>query len=42
MEAIKRTQHNIFEIFYIIADSFPGLLALLITLMIIGFYLVMI
>jgi hypothetical protein len=35
MEAIKRTQHNIYEVFYFITDRFPGLFALLITLAII-------
>ncbi len=36
MEAIKRTQHNLYELFYFLTDRFPGLFALLITLVIIA------
>ena len=36
MEAIKRTQHNIYEVFYFLTDRFPGLFALLITLVIVA------
>lgn len=36
MEAIKRTRHNLYEVFYFLTDRFPGLSALLITLAIIA------
>lgn len=36
MEAIKRVQHNVNEVFYFVTDRFPGLFALLITLVIIA------
>ena len=35
MEAIKRTRHNLYEVFYYLTDRFPGLFALLITLVLI-------
>ena len=36
MEAIKRYQHNLFEVLYFLTDRFPGLFALLFTLVIIA------